>query len=160
MLDLAQPVAYYLPGSGGRIVISRGTTRVLTEDELTAVIEHERGHALGHHSSVLVPLSALTPFVAFLPYARHAHDAVAAYVEMAADDHARRRASTSALRSALEKSHRLSTAPVGSIGWTSAFTTRRIDRLERAASPLSSQTALIALASVVVPTLWLLATWR
>lgn len=153
-----QPVAYYLPGSGGRIVISRGTRAVLRDDELEAVIAHEHGHGAGHHGSLLVPLRALSPFVSFLPYARYAPPLVAAYLEMAADDHARRATSTSALRRALAKAGVLSVPPLGALGLTSSFVDRRILRLDRRSTPVTNLVSYALLGVIVGSITWVLLT--
>jgi Zn-dependent protease with chaperone function len=101
MLVHPDAVAYCLPGFRPRIVISTGTVLLLDADELAAVIDHERGHALEHHGLVMLPMSGLTDLFRWIPYARLAPPAVAALLEMAADDHAARHYSPASLASAL-----------------------------------------------------------
>lgn len=94
-------VAYCLPGIRPRIVISTGTVHLLGTDELAAVIDHERGHAAERHGLVMLPMGGLSDLFGWIPYARHAPRAVAALLEMAADDHSARRHSPASLASAL-----------------------------------------------------------
>ena len=155
-----QPIAYYIPGSGGRVVLSRGTTQILSDDELAAVIAHEHGHGSGHHSSLLVPLQALSPFVWVLPYARFAPRAVGAYVEMAADDHGRRLTTSEALRRALGKADVLCAPPLGAIGWNSAYVERRLIRLDARPTPFANAFLLVSLVVVTLPIMWSIAGLR
>lgn len=150
------PVAYFLPGSGGRVVISRGTRRALSDDELAAVLAHERGHGRGHHGTLLVPMQALSSFVSFLPYARYAPSAVSTYVEMAADDQARASTSTLALRRALEKAPVLARAPLGTIGLTASAIERRLRRLDHDPTNGAHVLSGALVAAVTLLTLWVL----
>jgi len=101
MLEHPGAVAYCLPGFRPRIVISTGTTQILGQEELAAVIEHERGHAQERHGLIMLPMAGLCDLFRWVPYARHAPRSVAALLEMAADDHAARRHSPKAMASAL-----------------------------------------------------------
>lgn len=160
LLDAESPVAYFLPGHGGRIVISEGTRRILSLDELDAVIAHEHGHRRGHHGSLLVQMGALTPFVSFLPYARYASQAVSGYLEMAADDCARRRVPLDALRRALEKAAVLDPSPVHAIGWNAANVRRRIARLDQRLTPVFDAWVLAVIVMFTAPTLFTIFTLR
>ncbi|MFI5557571.1 M56 family metallopeptidase [Streptomyces sp. NPDC051738] len=90
ILDEAAPTAFCVPGSRGRdrIVVSRGTVDLLTEEQLAAAVAHERGHLrLAHHRMILaaeVVTAAVGWSGALRGYARQ----VQRLAEMAADDHA------------------------------------------------------------------------
>ncbi|MFE2506897.1 M56 family metallopeptidase [Streptomyces naganishii] len=49
VLDDDTPVAFALPGSPGRIVVSQGMLRRLTDEERAALLAHERAHLRGRH---------------------------------------------------------------------------------------------------------------
>lgn len=49
VLDMAAPEAFALPGSPGRIVVSRGMLRCLDDREREALLAHERAHLRGRH---------------------------------------------------------------------------------------------------------------
>ena len=136
LLRHSYPMAYYLPGDGGRVVLSTGAVDVLSQSELNAVIAHEIGHRNGRHGTVLIPLQVLSSFVSFLPLARHAPLTMRAYLEMAADDHARSRDSSTALRTALEKARLFRPPPVGAFGVADGVIDRRIERLHVDATPV------------------------
>lgn len=89
VLEHPRPVVYCLPGWPSRVVVSTGTWTLLDDTELGAALTHERAHARERHDLVLLPFVALAHALPFLPATRHARDAVAALVEMLADDHAR-----------------------------------------------------------------------
>ena len=59
------PMAYFVPGDGGRVVLSTGAIDALSRSELDAVIAHENGHRNGRHGAVLIPLQVLSSLVDF-----------------------------------------------------------------------------------------------
>lgn len=97
------PRAFSLPHRDGGVVVSRGTIRTLNTAELAAVLEHERAHlAQRHHVSLTVLLGATSAF-RWIPLIRAIRDAVPHYLEIAADQAAKRATGTTALASALLK---------------------------------------------------------
>lgn len=133
LLKHPYPMAYFLPGDGGRVVLSTGATEVLSPSELDAVIAHEIGHRSGRHGALLVPLQVLSSFVSFLPIARLAPSVIRTYLEMSADDYSRSRGSSEALRTALTKATLFQPPPLGALNVADGVLERRIQRL--AASP-------------------------
>ena len=123
------PMAYFLPGDGGRVVLSTGAVDALSQCELDAVIAHEIGHRCGRHGAVLVPLQVLSSFVSFLPLARFAPVVMRTYLEMSADDYSRSRESSEALRTALTKATLFQPPPVGALNIADGVIERRITRL-------------------------------
>lgn len=142
VLDHAQPLAYFLPGDGGRIVVSTGTMELLNAVELSAVLAHEHGHRHGLHGHFLIPLETLGTFVRFLPLARRAPAALRGYLEMMADDYASTRTSPRDVRAALRKASFFQVPPSGALAATDLLVERRIRRLGQ--RPLNHLDALLA----------------
>lgn len=91
LIDHAAPVAYCLPGSARSItVLSAGLVALLDDDQLRAVIAHERAHVSQRHHLVLIAFRAWSSALPWFPITTRARDAVGALVEMLADDRARR----------------------------------------------------------------------
>lgn len=91
LLDNPAPVAYCLPGAFTTMtVLSAGLLSLLDEDELRAVIEHERAHATQRHDIVLMLFRAWKTSLPWFPIAHRAHHEVGLLIEMLADDRARR----------------------------------------------------------------------
>ncbi|HEY3868849.1 MAG TPA: M56 family metallopeptidase [Actinocrinis sp.] len=103
VLDYPEPLAYCLPGPRPRIVITGGAIAALPPDELTAVLAHERAHALGRHELVIQPFVAWQRALPFLAPARQATAAVAELVEMLADDAAAKATSPRTVARALAR---------------------------------------------------------
>lgn len=91
VLDDQAPVAYCLPrGIGSVTVLSKGLFDALDEDELAAVIAHERAHVEQRHEILLIAFKAWRSALPWFPMAGRAAGEVEALVEMLADDQARR----------------------------------------------------------------------
>ncbi|MEU0042750.1 M56 family metallopeptidase [Streptomyces werraensis] len=90
VLDHAVPAIYCLPGRCRRVVITRGALDVLTEEQLRAVLEHERAHIEGRHHLLHVLADAFSRAFPGLPLARHVKEQTGLLTEMIADDRALR----------------------------------------------------------------------
>jgi Zn-dependent protease with chaperone function len=91
ILDSAAPVAYCLPGAPRSMtVLSAGLLELLDDEQLRAVIAHERAHMNQRHHLVLLAFRAWRSALPWFPIASRAQDAVGVLVEMLADDQARR----------------------------------------------------------------------
>jgi Zn-dependent protease with chaperone function len=136
-LDHPALVAYCIPGRRGRIVVSSGTRRALSTDELSAVVAHERAHLRWRHDLALLPFTAVS---VLLPWSRGAGrvlSEVALLVEMCADDEAVRTQRHRALASALHRFEAGSVStPPGVLSVAGAQLTARIARLSRQSRPL------------------------
>ncbi|MGB8209448.1 MAG: M56 family metallopeptidase, partial [Mycobacterium sp.] len=101
VLEVAQPLAYCLPGVRSRVVVSEGTLDSLTEAEVAAILSHERAHLRARHDLVLEAFTAA--HAAFPRFVRSANalDAVQLLVELLADDAAVRAAGRAPLARAL-----------------------------------------------------------
>lgn len=85
LLEHTTPLAYCIPGGRGRIVVTTGARDVLVDDELTAVIAHERAHLRGRHDLVLLAARVLRSTIPTRAF-RTGELETAQLVEMLADD--------------------------------------------------------------------------
>ncbi|MFI1735035.1 M56 family metallopeptidase [Streptomyces acidicola] len=90
VVDHEVPAVYCLPGRFRRVVVTRGALDALSEDQLRAVLEHERAHIQGRHYLLHLVTDAFSRAFPGLPLARHAKEQTALLVEMIADDRALR----------------------------------------------------------------------
>ena len=99
--DVAQPLAYCLPGVRSRVVVSEGTLSSLDDAEVAAILTHERAHLRARHDLVLEAFTAV--HAAFPRFVRSASalDAVRLLIELLADDAAVRAAGPTPLARAL-----------------------------------------------------------
>nr|BFE99697.1 hypothetical protein GCM10020241_13730 [Streptoalloteichus tenebrarius] len=88
LVDLPTPAAYCVPGRHPRVVISTVTRRLLDDNQLRAVLAHERAHARERHDLVLLPFTLLRRALPNSRLLAEASRAVELLVEMRADDRA------------------------------------------------------------------------
>ena len=158
VLDHPVPVAYCLPGLRSRLVLSAGVLDALDPAGVRAVLAHERTHLRERHDLVVLPFvawGATAPFVRGMVCAQLA---VAALIEMRADDVAATRGEPAELVGALRTMG--GAAPAAAL---SSFTTaldRRLDRITDPPAPLSPVSRVLVRAAagglVAVPALLLL----
>ncbi|ROR96307.1 BlaR1 peptidase M56 [Salana multivorans] len=103
VIDSDHPFALALPRRHGGVLLSTGALATLDAVELDAVLAHEQAHLRQHHHAINMLVTSLAALLRWVPLIRAAADALPHYLEIAADDQARRRTSTSALVSALVK---------------------------------------------------------
>lgn len=160
VLDHPAPVAYCLPGLRSRLVLSVGVLDVLAPAELHAVLAHERAHLRERHDLVVLPFVAWGATAPFVRGMRAAQLAVAALIEMRADDVAvgtvRRQELSGALRAVG------GSAPAAALSSFTAAMDSRNDRIMAPPPPLSRPVRILvrvaAIVLVAVPTVALLAT--
>lgn len=81
------PVAYCLPGGARSVtVLSDGLMGLLSDEELRAVLLHERAHLSQRHHLLLWAFAAWRAALPWLPTSRLAQRAVNELIEMLADD--------------------------------------------------------------------------
>lgn len=154
VLDHPLPVAYCLPGLRSRLVLSAGVLDMLGPAQVRAVLAHENAHLKERHDLVVLPFVAWGATAPFVRGMVCAQVAVAALIEMRADDVAANRSAPAEL-----------TAALGSMGHAtpaaalSSFTTALDRRLARIADPppplpaaVQLAVRLAAVALVAVPT--------
>jgi Zn-dependent protease with chaperone function len=160
ILDVAQPLAYCLPGVRSRVVVSEGALNTLADNEMAAILTHERAHLRARHDLVLEMFTAV--HAAFPRFVRSAHalHAVRLLIELLADDAAVRAAGPTPLARALVACASGHT-PSGALAAGGATTVLRVRRLGgRPNSRALAATAYLAAAAVlVVPTVALAVPW-
>jgi Zn-dependent protease with chaperone function len=160
ILEVAQPLAYCLPGVRSRVVVSEGALDSLTEAEVAAILSHERAHLRARHDLVLEAFTAA--HAAFPRFVRSASalDAVQLLVELLADDAAVRVAGRAPLARALVTCAS-GRAPSGALAAGGTNTVLRVRRLSGSSNSLMLSVAayLAAAAVLVVPTVALAIPW-
>lgn len=160
VLDVAQPLAYCLPGVRSRVVVSEGTLTALQHKEVTAILSHERAHLRARHDLVLEMFTAV--HAAFPRFVRSgsALDAVRLLIELLADDAAVRATGPTPLARALVACAAGRT-PAGALAAGGPTTVLRVRRLGgRGNSLMLAMTAYLAAAAVLVmPTVALAVPW-
>lgn len=96
-------LAFSLPRRYGGVVLSANLCSALEPDELTAVLEHERAHVDQGHHAIMALVEAFVRPLRFIPLFAEVAASVPLYLEIAADDRARKVAGTPALAGALLK---------------------------------------------------------
>jgi Zn-dependent protease with chaperone function len=148
--------AYCLPGAGGRIVVSTAAKRELADDELAAVLAHERAHLRERHHALLQITHVLAKAVP-LRSVRALHAEAATLIEMVADDRACRESSAEALLTALLALGSSRAASPG-LAMNGAATAARALRLATPVQdhPISQRLGVCAVAVALVVTPWVL----
>lgn len=160
VLDVAEPLAYCLPGVRSRVVLSRGTVSALTDPELAAILRHERAHLRARHDLVLEGFTAVhTAFPRFVR-SGSALSAVRLLVELLADDAAVRSGGRRPLARALVTCA-CGPTPAGALAAGGPSTVVRVRRLSGPPnSRLLSAVAYLAAATIlVVPTIAVAVPW-
>lgn len=161
VLDVAEPLAYCLPGvRSSRVVLSRGTLKTLSERELVAILRHERAHLRARHDLVLEAFIAVhTAFPRFVRSAS-ALSAVRLLVELLADDAAVRAVGPRPLARALVACA-CGPTPAGALAAGGPTTVTRVKRLSGPPNslPLSLAAYFAAAAVLVIPTIAVAVPW-
>ena len=160
VLDVAEPLAYCLPGVRSRVVVSEGTLTTLADKEITALLSHERAHLRARHDLVLEMFTAV--HAAFPRFVRSANalDAVRLLIEMLADDAAVRAAGPTPLARALVACAAGRT-PAGALAAGGPTTVLRVRRLGGRGNSIAAAIGayLAAVAVLVTPTVALAVPW-
>jgi len=130
LIEHSAPTAYFVPGHGGRVVITRGMAQAVESATLAAVIDHERSHHHRAHALVTLPFTALYSYLRWIPYVACAREAITQLVEFVADDDAARANGREPLIAALSlfSTHRIPT-PSCALGSDGGILDIRIARL-------------------------------
>jgi Zn-dependent protease with chaperone function len=165
VLDHPGATAYCIPGLRSEVVVSDGALKLLSPDEMAAVLAHEAAHTRERHDLVLLPFAALRRALPWVRVVGDAQAAVALLIEMAADDRARRRCSARRLATALLRFGTAGSVPTpnGALGAAGQHVMARVDRLIKpgAELPRRFRYGMVALAvalTVSAPLLWVIPT--
>jgi Zn-dependent protease with chaperone function len=160
ILDVAQPLAYCLPGVRSRVVVSEGTLTTLSDNEVAAILTHERAHLRARHDLVLEMFTAV--HAAFPRFVRSANalDAVRLLIELLADDAAVRTAGPTPLARALVAcaSGRTPSGALAAGGPTTVIRVRRLGGKPNSVA-MAATAYLTAAAVLVVPTVAVAVPW-
>ncbi len=157
VLDHPVPVAYCLPGRRSRLVLSAGAVHALDPAQVAAVLAHERAHLRERHDLVVLPFVAWGATAPFVRGMVCAQVAVAALVEMRADDVAAARTAPAELACALWAVG--GAGPAAAVGSFTTALDRRLVRITAPPAPLPAPVrvlvrvaaaALVALPAVAV----------
>jgi len=158
VLDHPVPVAYCLPGLRSRLVLSAGVLDALDAEGVWAVLAHERAHLRERHDLVVLPFVAWGATAPFVRGMVCAQVAVAALIEMRADDVAACRVAPAQLTGALRSMG--GAAPAGALSSFTAALDHRLRRITTPPAPLPLVVGLLvrlaAVALVALPTALLL----
>jgi Zn-dependent protease with chaperone function len=135
--------AYCLPGRRQQVVLTTGALAALDDDQLAAVLAHERAHLRGRHHLVVAAAAALQRAFPRVPAFRDAHRELARLVEMLADDVAARRNDRVTIATALVRLAEAST-PVAALGAGGNTSLARVRRLVAPAQPLGTARSILA----------------
>lgn len=91
IIDSDERTAYCVAGAPPAIVVTAGTIAALDNDELQAVLAHERAHLDGHHPKIVTVLRGLAIVFPRVKLMTRGAAEVARLLEMCADDAAARR---------------------------------------------------------------------
>jgi Zn-dependent protease with chaperone function len=165
VLDATRPAVYCVPGRPPAIVLTTGALAVLDQEQLTAVLAHERAHLAGRHHLLLAATRSLAAVAPAVPLFARGSGEVARLAEMRADDVAARRGGRPTLLAALvamAAGAPVVQAPATWLAATGGVVTARVRRLaDPSASArclcyalaLTALTVAIAAASTLVPLL-------
>lgn len=128
VLDHPRPAAYCLPGRRPRVVVSEGALRLLSAEQLNAVLEHERAHIAGRHHLAMAAAEAFARVFRWIPLARSTREQTSLLLEMVADDRALRRHQGEVLASAMYEMA-AATAPRGAFAAGGPGTLLRMQRV-------------------------------
>ncbi|MFC4947706.1 M56 family metallopeptidase [Pseudonocardia sp. GCM10023141] len=158
VLDHPVPVAYCLPGLRSRLVLSAGVLDTLDPPGVRAVLAHERTHLRERHDLVVLPFVAWGATAPFVTGMVCAQIAVAALIEMRADDVAASRVAPKELVNALRSMG--GAAPAAALSSFTAALEHRLERIEAPPPPLPVAVRVLvrlaAIALIALPTVLLL----
>jgi Zn-dependent protease with chaperone function len=140
LVEHSQPAAYCVAGPHPTVIVTTAARQVLDEDQMAAVLAHERAHLAWHHHRLVALAMVAQQLLPFLPLMRETATQVARLVEMHADDQATAAHDTRTLATALViLAERGGLAPgpaVMGLGAAGAEALHRVQRLLRPAEPL------------------------
>lgn len=156
VLETDTPLAYCVPGGHGRIVLTTGAARLLTEEQRVAVIAHERAHLRGRHDLVLLLAEVASAAFWFVRVFPTADQELKALVEMLADDVAARSTSGRDVAAALVGLG-LHRPPPATVGATGSAVADRVERLLGDEPPVRGPYGLVVVvgAAAVLVAPWL-----
>lgn len=145
--------AYCLPGRRRQVVLTSAALEALDDEQVRAVLAHERAHLRGRHHLLLGTIRGLERALPFLPVLRDARDEIARLLEILADEAATRHTSRRTIARALV-TLASATAPTAALGAGGPAALARVRRLLSPPRPLGARrhlAAALATASLLLP---------
>jgi Zn-dependent protease with chaperone function len=88
LVEHLQPAAYCVAGPHPTVIVTTAARQVLDDDQMAAVLAHERAHLAWHHHRLVALARIAWQLLPFLPLMRETATQVARLVELHADDEA------------------------------------------------------------------------
>lgn len=148
VVDHATPAAYCLPGRRGLIVVTTGALAALDDEEVQAVLEHERAHLRARHHLAVAAAAATARAFPMVPLLAAAAEQIPRLVEMAADDTAGARGGRGRVARALVALAGAG-APAGALAAGGPTSVARVRRLLDPAAPLPRGAAIAGVLSAL-----------
>ncbi|WP_433473666.1 M56 family metallopeptidase [Spirillospora sp. CA-142024] len=128
VVEYDQPLAYCLPGRPHYVVVSTGVLDRLEDEQVSAVLAHERAHLAGRHDLAINIAIAVGRAFPAVPLLRAAKTEIPRLLEMRADDVAAREHDRVTLAAALVTvaEGRAPTMALGAGGGTALLRVRRL----------------------------------
>lgn len=145
------PLAYCVSGRPPAIVVTSGALAALDDQQLAAVLAHERAHLKGHHFVAVTALRGLAAAFPRLTLMRQGAAEVSRLLEMCADDASARRHGSDVLLSGLITMCRAT--PAGALAAADVAVLARVERLAMPPGDVAqarARAALIGLIAVLV----------
>lgn len=133
IVDSDERTAYCVAGAPPAIVVTTGAIAALGNDELQAVLAHERAHLDGHHPKIVTVLRGLAMVFPRVKLMTRGAADVARLLEMCADDTAARRFGEHTLLTGLMAL--AGATPAQALGATDVALLNRAERLAAPAAP-------------------------
>lgn len=150
VIDHSAPYAFCVGGRRHRVVVTTGLLATLESAEVEAVLAHEDAHLRQHHHVALVVCRALFSTLSpVFPAFRTAMSRVRLYVELCADDSARRHVGARPLERALT-TLACQPAPAGALAASATEVEARLSRLALGQGGLGRARSLLAGAGIGV----------
>jgi Zn-dependent protease with chaperone function len=147
VIDSSHCAAYCVPGRSARVVLSSTTLAALDEDQIAAVVAHERAHLAARHHLVIEAAAALHAAFPFVPAFAWGAEQLGRLTEMLADDAAARHHDRLTLATALVRLAEAN-APVGTLAAGGSTAVARVRRLAAPARPLSKARGAVAVLAI------------
>lgn len=150
VLDAPERVAYCVAGRPGTIVVTSSALDVLDQQNLDAVLAHERAHLAGRHHQILALTRGLAGVLPRIAIFTTGAAEVARLLEMCADDDAARSHGPATLLDALLTLTGYAPLPRGSLGATGSGLSARAERLAAPVTAADRWRARMTLTGVTV----------
>ncbi|ORA60879.1 MULTISPECIES: M56 family metallopeptidase [Mycobacteriaceae] len=163
VLQAQEPAAYCVAGRPSAIVLTTAALAALDDQQIAAVLAHERAHLAGHHPQLVTALRALATVLPRVRLMTDGHTEVSGLLEMCADDAAVRQHGRSALLEGLMNLAGAASTPAWALGAAHVAVLNRAERLvaspptlvarARAATALAITLTLIAAGPLITAAL-------